>query len=55
VHLPLVSLSTKVVYGQDILESMPQIKGYLKMLGERPAFRTVNEDRKAATAAMQKK
>ena len=55
VHLPLVSLATKVVYGQDILESMPQIKGYLKMIGERPAFRTVNEDRKAATAAMQKK
>jgi glutathione S-transferase len=55
VHLPLVSLATKVVYGQDILESMPPIKGYLKMIGERPAFRTVNEDRKAATAAMQKK
>jgi len=55
VHLPLVSMATKVVYGQDILESMPQIKGYLKMVGERPAFRTVNDDRKAATAAMQKK
>jgi len=55
VHLPLVSLTTKVVYGQDILESMPQIKAYLTMVGERPAFRTVNDDRKAATAAMQKK
>jgi glutathione S-transferase len=55
VHLPLVALTTKAVYGQDILESMPQIKDYLKMLGERPAFRTVNEDRKAAQAAMQKK
>ena len=55
VHLPLVSLATKVVYGQDILESMPQIKSYLKMVGERPAFRTVNEDRKAASAALQKK
>jgi glutathione S-transferase len=55
VHLPLVSLATKVVYGQDMLESMPQIRGYLRMVGERPAFRTVNEDRKAAAAAMQKK
>ena len=55
VHLPLVSLTTKVVYGQDILESMPQIKAYLKRVGERPAFRTVNEDRKAASAALQKK
>ena len=55
VHLPLVSLTTKMVYGQDMLESMPQVKPYLKMIGERPAFRTVNEDRKAAQAALQKK
>jgi glutathione S-transferase len=55
VHLPLVSMSSKLAFGQDILESMPPIKGYLKMLGERPAFRTVQEDRKAAQAAMQKK
>jgi glutathione S-transferase len=52
VHLPLVSLATKHVLGRDMLESMPQIKPYLKMLGERPAFKTVNEDRKAAQAAM---
>ena len=55
VHLPLVSIATKLAFGRDILESMPPIKGYLKMLGERPAFRTVNEDRKAAQAALQKK
>jgi glutathione S-transferase len=52
VHLPLVSLATKLAYGRDMLESMPQIKPYLKMLGERPAFKTVTEDRKAAQAAM---
>jgi len=52
VHLPLVSLATKHAFGKDMLESMPQIKPYLKMLGERPAFRTVQEDRKAAQAAM---
>jgi glutathione S-transferase len=52
VHLPLVSLATKLAYGQDMLGSMPQIKPYIQMLGERPAFRTVNEDRKAAQAAM---
>jgi len=52
VHLPLVSLATKHAYGTDMLESMPQVKPYLKMLGERPAFKTVNEDRKAAQAAM---
>ena len=52
VHLPLVSLATKHAFGADMLESMPQIKPYLKMLGERPAFKTVNDDRKAAQAAM---
>jgi len=52
VHLPLVSLATKLAYGRDMLESMPQIKPYLKMLGERPAFRQVTDDRKAAQAAM---
>ena len=52
VHLPLVSLATKLAFGQDALESMPQVKPYLKMVGERPAFKTVNDDRKAAQAAM---
>ena len=55
VHLPLVSISSKLAFGVDFLESMPQVKPYLKMLGERPAFRQVNDDRKAAQAAMQKK
>ena len=55
VHLPLVSLATRQAYGRDFLEAMPQLKGYLKMLGERPAFARVNEDRRAAQAAMAKK
>lgn len=55
VHLPLISLSTKLAYGRDFLEDMPQVKPYLKMLGERPAFKQVSDDRKAAQAAMAKK
>jgi glutathione S-transferase len=51
VSLPLVSLATKAAYGRDFLEEIPQVRPYLKMLGERPAFSKVNEDRKAATAA----
>lgn len=54
VHLPLVTLTTKIIYGRDFLEALPQAKPYLKMLGERPAFRTVNDDRKSAQAAMRK-
>ena len=49
VHLPLVSLSTKLAYGRDALEELPQMKPYLKMLGERPSVAKVNADRKAAT------
>jgi len=53
VHLPLVSLASKLAYGRDFLEGLPQVKPYLGMLGERAAFRRVNDDRKAAQAAMQ--
>ena len=55
VHLPLVTLSTKIIYGRHFLEGMAQVKPYLKMLGERPAFARVNEDRKSAQAALTKK
>ena len=55
VHLPLVSLATKHTLGRDVLDEIPQWKPYLKMLGERPAFSRVNEDRKAAQAALAKK
>jgi glutathione S-transferase len=55
VHLPLVSLTTRIIYGRDALEEMAQVKPYLKMLGERPAFQRVNDDRKAAQAALAKK
>ena len=51
VHLPIVTLVTKTAFGRDFLEDIPQMKPYLKMLGERPAFAKVNEDRKAASAA----
>ena len=52
VHLPLVSLSSKIVYGRDALDDCAPVRPYLKMLNERPAFRKMNEDRKAATEAM---
>ena len=36
VHLPLVSLASKIVYGRDALEDCAPVKPYLKMLNERP-------------------
>ncbi len=53
-HLPIVTLVTKMAFGRDFLEDIPQMKPYLKMLGERPAFAKVNEERKAASAAARK-
>ena len=52
VHLPLVSLSTKIVYGRDVLDDYAPVKPYLKMLNERAAFRKTNDDRKLAIEAM---
>jgi glutathione S-transferase len=54
VHLPIVSLVGKHGFGRDFLDELPQLKPYLKMLDERPAFRRVNDDRKAAQAARAK-
>lgn len=52
VHLPVVGIATKIAYGRDFLEEMPQVRPYIKMLGERPAFKRVSDDRKAAQAAL---
>lgn len=52
VHLPLVSAATKLAFGRDALEELPQVKPYLKMLAERPAFARVNADNKAARQAL---
>lgn len=52
VHLPLVSLSTKLAYGRDFLEEMPQVKPYLKLIGARPSIAKVSTERKAAQEEM---
>jgi glutathione S-transferase len=54
VHLPLVSMATKKIYGRDVLEGF-DVKGYLRTCGERPAVRKVNDDRKAAQEAAARK
>jgi glutathione S-transferase len=50
-HLPLISMASKICFGRDALEDLPQVKPYLKMLAERPAFKRVSDDRRAATEA----
>ena len=56
VHLPLVSLATKAVYGADAFgEHAGWVQAYLKMAGERPSIQKVNDDRKAYIEARKKK
>lgn len=45
-HLPLVSMASKAVFGEDVLAAFP-VRDYTKMLGERPAMQKVVADRKA--------
>jgi glutathione S-transferase len=54
VHLPLVSMASKAIYGEDVLADLP-VRDYVKMLGERPAAQKVNADRKANQEEMMKK
>ncbi len=52
VNLPLIAMATKLAFGKDALEGIPQVKPYLKMLGDRPHFKQVNADRKVAAEAV---
>ena len=46
VHLPLVSMASKSVFGEDVLADFP-VRDYTKMIGERPAMQKIIADRKA--------
>ncbi|MBC7416154.1 MAG: glutathione S-transferase family protein [Herminiimonas sp.] len=48
-HLPLISLATKAIYGEDLLADLP-VRAYTMMLGERPTVQKVNAERKANQA-----
>jgi glutathione S-transferase len=51
VNLPLVALGTKVIYGEDMLQSAGiDWKGYVKLIEQRPSAQKVTADRKADQA-----
>jgi glutathione S-transferase len=54
VQLQLVSLTTKTIYGQDLFRDDEVLKGYVKMMRERPSVKRVNDDLKAYVAAQKK-
>ena len=51
VHLPLVSMATRAIYGEDFLAELP-VKPYLAAMRERDSVRRVDADRKANQAQM---
>jgi glutathione S-transferase len=56
IHLPLIALATKTVYGRDfVLEAGIDWKTHAQKIGERPAAQRVADDRKAYLAANAKR
>ena len=52
VSLPLVALTTKVIYGEDALQAAGvDWKSYIKLIDQRPSAQKVTADRKADQAA----
>jgi glutathione S-transferase len=54
IHLPLISMASKAVYGEDVLAEFP-VKDYLKLLGERPSMQRVSADRKENAVLLQQR
>ena len=54
VHLPLVGMASKIIYGEDVLADLP-VREYTKLLGERSAAQKVNADRKVNNELMMKR
>jgi glutathione S-transferase len=52
-HLPLVAMTSKAVYGEDLLQAAGiDHRGYAKLIAERPTAQKVVADRKAAQARL---
>lgn len=51
VSLPLASMASKAVFGEDLLAHLP-VKAYTQQMAERASVQKVNEDRKACMALM---
>ncbi len=51
VHLPVISMATVRIYGEDFLSALP-VKPYMKFLGERVSVQQVSAERKANSELM---
>jgi glutathione S-transferase len=46
IHLPLVSITTKAIYGEDLLEAFQAVRRHREMMGERPSMKRVKAERR---------
>jgi len=51
VHFPLISATTKAIYGQDLFADLP-VRDYLKRMAERPYMAKLQAERKANAEQM---
>ncbi len=51
VHLPLIGMATKAIYGEDMMAAYP-VRDYLKLVSERATVQKVTADRKASAAEL---
>ena len=51
VHLPLVSMTSRAIWGEDLIAGLP-VRDYLKRMRERPAVQRVDAERKANAELM---
>ena len=55
IHLPILSMASRMAFGEDALSEIPKVAEYLEMLGKRPAVVTVYAGRDEAMAAFMKR
>jgi glutathione S-transferase len=46
IHLPLISITTRAIYGEDLLAALPAVKRHREMMGERESLKRVKADRR---------
>ncbi len=46
IHLPLVSITTRAIYGEDLFDALPAVRRHREMMGKRESLKRVKTDRR---------
>jgi len=46
IHLPLVSIASKAIYGEDLLAALPAVRAHRQLMNERESMKRVKADRR---------